>query len=183
MMLKLGFSYLSSLSLREVAQPLIDQFARNVHEVCTLSVLEGNEVVYVVRAEVRSPMARGLSIGDRLPAHATSTGHVLMTGLPQAELYSLLANAPFHRYTPYTLCARDELLHAVNTAKEQGWAIASEQIELGVCGFAVPVANEQGRVVAALAISVNLARYAEKDIPVRFLAPLQEIASQLRVAC
>lgn len=179
LMLKLGFTYLSSLSFREVAQPLIDQFAKTAGEVCTLSVLEGDEIVYVVRADVRSPLTRGLSLGDRLPAHATSTGHVLMAGLPASDLDTLLALAPFPRFTPHTLCTREELIRAVDTARRQGWALASEHIELGVCGFAVPVLDEQGRATAALTVSVNLARHTEKEIVERFLRPLQEIALQL----
>lgn len=180
--LKLGFSYLSSLSLREIAQPLIETFAKNAGEICTLAVLDHAEVVYVVRADLRSPLNRGLSIGDRLPAHATSTGHVLMAGLPEDALEMLLEPAPFKRYTPYTPCTRDELHAVVVTAKEQGWALANQHLELGVCGLAVPVTDKTGQTIAALTVSVNLARHSDTQTIDRFLGPLQEIAKQLQMA-
>jgi len=116
-------------------------------------------------------------------ASLPALGHVLMAGLPQPDLDALLAQAPFPRYTPYTLTTREELSAAVRTAHSQGWALASEQIELGVCGFAVPVPDEHGRVTAALTVSVNLARHTEEEIIERFLESLQEVARQLQAAC
>lgn len=177
--LSLGFAYLSSLTLRELAQPLINRFAQQVGEVCSLSVLDGADVVYVARADLRSPLTRSLSIGDRLPVHATSTGHVLMAGLTEPAREAILQQAPFRRFTPKTLCQREELQLAIDKAGAQGWALASEHIELGVCGLAVPVMNLEKQVVAAVTVSANLARHTETQIIDDFLPRLQDIAAQL----
>lgn len=64
--LVLGQAYLSSLSLREAAQPVLDRLADSLDEVAALSILEGGEIVFVARAERRSPLARGIGLGGRI---------------------------------------------------------------------------------------------------------------------
>lgn len=183
LVLRLGFSYLSSLPLRDIAQPFINDFAAANHEVCTLAILDGLDVMYIARADVRSPMERGLVIGDRLPAHATSTGHVLLGSLSPAERECYLNQAPFRQFTAETLCERTELQAAIERAKNQGWALASEHVELGVSGLAVPVFDHNHqRIAAALTVSVNLARYTETSMVEKFLKPLQDIAVQIQAA-
>ena len=91
--LQLGFSYLSSLSLREVAQPVIETLSRETDEVVAVSVLDGTNVVYVTRAEVTSVLRRGLTIGSRIPAFCTSMGRVLLAGLPPEECAAVLDNS------------------------------------------------------------------------------------------
>lgn len=177
--LELGFAYLSSLSLRELAGPAIEAFVRQTGELCAVSVLEGSEIVYVARAELRSPLTRRVGLGERLPAHATSTGHVLLGSLEPAALEALLATAPFERFTRHTRCEAAELRIAIEKARKNGWALASEELELGVCGLAVPVRNESGAIVAAITLSVNLARHGRKELLAVFLPKLIEAARQI----
>ena len=160
--------------------PYLRILHRETGEVCTLSVLDGTDVVYVVRAEVRSPMARSVGVGERLPAHATSSGHVLLAGAAPDVLERFLSQAPFPAWTPKTRCSREHLLDAIRTAKNQGWSLASEELELGICGLAVPVVDREKSTVGALTISVNLARYSPETILDRFLPGLLDIARKLR---
>lgn len=177
--MELGYSYLSSLPLRDHARPLIDAYSREIGEVCSLSVLDGSDVVYIERAEIRSPLARSVHVGDRLPAHATSSGHVLFTGVRPDVLEDFLKLAPFPAWTPKTLCDRQALLHAIHTAEKQGWSLAAEELELGICGLAVPVVDHDRSALAALTISVSLAKYTPETILERFLPGLQDIARKL----
>ena len=177
--LDIGYSYLGSLTLREIAAPLLDQFVRELGEICTVSVLDRTDVVYVARAEMRSPISRRLVAGERLPAHATSSGHVLLGELPQEELDAYLAQAPFERLTQWTLTEAGQLSHAIQQARERGYALASEQLELGVCGLAVPVKDRCGNVVAALTTSLSLARHESDAIEPMFLPKLQDLARQI----
>ncbi len=179
LVLELGFAYLSSLPLRDIARNVIDEFARETGEICTLSLLERNEVVYIVRAEVRSPLTRNMGIGERLPVHATSSGHILLCELEPHALEEILATAPFKRYTPYTRCEADQLRDAVKCARQNGWAMAIEELELGVGGLAVPVRDETDAIVAAVTVSVNLARYDQHALIQQFLPRLQEVAREI----
>lgn len=179
LVLELGFSYLSSLPLRDLARPVIDEFARTSGEQCSVAVLDGMDVVYVVRAEIRSPLQRSIGIGDRMPVHATSTGHVLLAGLNSDALTSILDHAPFQRFTPHTRCDAGAVRDAVERARKQGWAFAREELELGVFGLAVPVRDGFGETVAAVTLSVNAARYDQETLLGKFLPELLEVARQI----
>lgn len=178
--LELGFTYLSTLSLRDIARPIVDDFARETGQVCTVSVLDGRDVVYVVRAELRSPLARQLSVGERLPAHATSSGQIMLGDISDDELDAFLSE-PLARFTPKTKCTPEALKKTITLAKKNGWALANEQLELGVCGLAVPVYDETGRIMAALTISVNLARHSPDEIKRLFLDRLLAAAEQISI--
>lgn len=177
--LDIGYSFLNSLTLREVALPYLEQFARDHGEICSLSLLDKNDIIYVARAEIRSPSARRLITGERLPAHATSTGHVLLAQLSPQELDDFLAQAPFERLTPHTLVDAGALRGAIAAAQSQGYALASQHFELGVCALAVPVHNREGRLVAALTTSLNQAKHAPETVAPQFLPHLQNLAAQI----
>src|SRR5436305_1281476 len=89
--LELGYAYLSSLTLTEVAQPHMEALVAEVNESSSISVLDELEVVYVVRVPTRRIMSITLAVGTRLPAYATSMGRVLLAALPEAELSARLA--------------------------------------------------------------------------------------------
>src|SRR5919201_4333594 len=83
--LELGFAYLSSISLPEIAQPHLERLVAQVHESASVSVLDGDDIVYVARVPTRRIMSVAISVGTRFPAYATSMGHVLLAGLPPEE--------------------------------------------------------------------------------------------------
>ena len=91
--LELGFGYLGSLKLTELAQPLVEQLARRVNHSCSMAVLDGQSIVYVLRVPVRRVMTVALGVGARLPAFAASMGRVLLAGLSEADLDAWLRSA------------------------------------------------------------------------------------------
>ncbi|MCP1402177.1 IclR family transcriptional regulator C-terminal domain-containing protein [Achromobacter insolitus] len=180
--LELGYAYLSSLSWRDIARHAVEEFMRDTGEICTVSVLDGEDVVYVARAEMPSPLSRRLGVGERLPTHATSSGHVLLAGASVQERELFIAKAPFARHTQHTLVEAAELRQAIEDAAKAGYALASEHLELGICGLAVPIKDERGRVVAALTTSLNLARHERAEIVGKFLQKMRGTAEQISVA-
>ena len=76
--LELGFSYLSALSLPEIAQPHLEHLAATIHESTSASVLDETDIVYVARVPTRRIMSVRINIGTRFPAFATSMGRVLL---------------------------------------------------------------------------------------------------------
>ncbi len=177
--LDLGFAYLASLPFRDTAHALLDDFARDMGEVCTVSVLDTNDVIYIMRAEVRTQLARSVGVGGRLAAHATSSGLILLASLDNEALESYLEQAPFEAYTNKTRNDAQSIRNAVDFIKEHDWMLSSEELELGVCGLAVPIRNRAGQTVAALGLSVNLARYSSDEVKEIFLRKLQDIAQQI----
>src|ERR1700745_3757163 len=100
--LELGYAYLSSLSLPEVAQPHMEALVAQVNESSSISVLDDTEVVYVARVPTRRIMSITLAVGTRLPAYATSMGRVLLANLPEEELEERLSRVEVRPLAPRT---------------------------------------------------------------------------------
>lgn len=177
--LDLGYSYLSSLSLRDIALPYLEEFAREYGEICSLSLLDKTDIIYVARAEIRGPSSRRLIIGERLPAYATSAGQVLLAQLPDAELNALLTQTQLQKLTPYTLTDSAQLIDAVNSVRANGYAFSNQQLELGVCGLSVPVVDRSNHPVGALTTSLNTAKHAPETVVTQFLPLLKRAAEKI----
>src|SRR3954453_621533 len=107
--LELGFAYLSSLTLPEVAQPHLARLVEAVHESSSVSVLDGTDVVYVARVPTRRIMTVTITVGTRFPAHATSMGRVLLAGLDADARAALLDGMLLRPITPATITERARL--------------------------------------------------------------------------
>ena len=101
--LELGFAYLSSLSLPELAEPHMEALVAQINESSSISVLDDTDVVYVARVPTRRIMSITIAVGTRLPAFATSMGRVLLAALPDAELEERLARVDVRPLTPRTV--------------------------------------------------------------------------------
>lgn len=141
--LELGFAYLSSLSLPEIAAPHLETLVERVHESASVSVLDGADVVYVARVPTSRIMSLAITIGTRLPAYATSMGRVLLaaqTPRPTVVLRPL---------TDRTVTDPAELDRELDAVADSGFCVVDEELELGVRSIAVPLRDAGGTVVAA----------------------------------
>lgn len=177
--LRLGYAYLSGLPLWEVAQPVIDRLARDADETVGLSVLDVQEVVFVARAEVRGLLKRSVTVGSRLPVLATSMGRVLLAGLPEEKQASILAVSHLTAYTRQTITSSKRMREELRRVESQGYAVVTEELELGVCGIAAPIRDGSGSVIAAINLSTNLARHSEHQFVKRFRKRLIEAADEI----
>src|SRR5882757_10791205 len=101
--LELGYSYLSSQSWWQVAQPVLEEAARATQETCNIAILSDTEIVYVARVIAKRIISTNLSIGSRLPAQVTALGRVLLAGLPNDELKSLIKQISLAKLTSHTV--------------------------------------------------------------------------------
>jgi len=177
--LKLGFSYLSSNSLPAIVQPTLERITELVHESSSLSVLDGEQIVYIGRSTAKRVMSVGLSVGSRLPAYCTSLGRVLLAALPETELAAYLEAAHVKALTPKTITDKQLLGQIIRRVRSDGFAITDEELELGLRSIAVPVKTHQNKVVAAMNIGVHAARVSAAEMIHRFLPILQEHAAML----
>jgi IclR family pca regulon transcriptional regulator len=156
--LELGYAYLSSLTLPEVALPHMETLVAAVNESSSVSVLDDVDVVYVARVPTRRIMSITLAVGTRLPAYATSMGRVLLAGLSESELEDRLARMEIRPLSAYTITDADALRAALDRAREQGFAAVDQELEEGLRSLAVPIRDGTGGVVAALNVSVHASR-------------------------
>lgn len=176
--LELGFSYLSSQSLPEVAMPHLEALSRAVGESASASVLDGRDIVYVARVPTRRIMSVAITVGTRFPAVATSMGRVLLAGLDDAGLDTLLAGVEWRRYTDRTITDAASLRAEIARVREQGHSLVDGELEAGLRSLAVPV--RRGRLTVA-AINVALAGAAADagDEVARLLPHLESAAAAI----
>jgi IclR family pca regulon transcriptional regulator len=156
--LDLGYAYLSSLSLPDVAEPHLEALVAEVNESSSVSVLDGDDIIYVARVPVSRIMTVAISVGTRFPAYATSMGRVLLAGLPDDELEVFLAEQTLQRLTPRTVSSIAALKAEILRVRAQGWAIVDQELEEGLRAVAAPIRGHQGRTIAAVNVSVAATR-------------------------
>jgi IclR family transcriptional regulator, pca regulon regulatory protein len=180
--LSLGWAYLASLNLPELAQPLMEDLVERTKESCSMATLDPPDIVYVARVPTRRIMTITLGVGARLPAHATSMGRVLLAGLPDDELERFLDETPLERFTEMTITDPAVLREAVAEVRDQGWAFVDQELEIGLRSVAAPVTSPAGRTVASVNVSAAAQRVSSDEFRGRFLPLLLETASSISTA-
>ncbi len=170
--LELGYAYLSSLTLPEVAMPHLEQLVQRVRESSSVSVLDGDEVVYVARVPTKRIMQIAISVGTRFPAYATSMGRVLLAGQPDEWLDGYLASAGLHAITRHTVADAARLRVELGRVRRQGWALVDQELEEGLRSVAAPIRDASGTVVAAVNVSAHVSRGTPEQVLAEFLDPL-----------
>lgn len=181
--LELGYSYLSSMSLPEVAAPHVETLAAQLQESSSISVLDGEDVVDIVRVPANRIMTVSVPVGTRFRAHASSKGRVLLAQLPAQELDRFLADARLERLTDRTVTDPDELRVLLAEVRTNGFAIVDQEVEEGVRSVAVPLRDAGGDVIAAINVSsfasrVSVGAVRQKVLP-RLLATAAQIEADL----
>jgi IclR family transcriptional regulator, pca regulon regulatory protein len=177
--LELGYAYLSSLSLPEVAQPHLEALVAEVHESCSVSVLDGSDIVYVARVPTKRIMTVAISVGTRFPAYATSMGRVLLAGQPDEWLDEYLAKVDMRPLTRRTITDPAKLRNVLSRIRSQGYAVVDQELEEGLRSMAVPIHDTSGAVVAAMNVSARASRGTSEAIRRELLPALQAAAKQI----
>jgi IclR family pca regulon transcriptional regulator len=177
--LDLGFAYLSSMPMWNVAEPVMEALVEEVKESCSAAVLEGTDIMYVLRVSTRKIMRNSLGVGSRLPAYCTSMGRMLLAGLPDPQVLALLQSAPLEARTRHTLTDPQVLLAKVQQARRQGWCLVNQELEEGLVSMAAPVVDRAGRTIAAINISGQANRTSARQMQEQMLAPLREAAQEI----
>jgi IclR family transcriptional regulator, pca regulon regulatory protein len=177
--LALGYAYLSSFSVAQIAQPHLEDLAEELHESCSVSVLDGDDIVYVARASANRIMTIALTVGTRLPPYPTSMGRVLLAYLPDTERETLLSRAALRRLTEHTIVDLDRLREVLATVRGRGWAAVDQELEAGVRSIAVPIRDSSGKVVAAINASAHAARVPMRTLEKQFLPRLLDAAGHI----
>jgi IclR family transcriptional regulator, pca regulon regulatory protein len=177
--LELGYAYLSSLTLPEVAQPHLERLVAAVHESSSVSVLDGADVVYVARVPTRRIMSVTISVGTRFPAYATSMGRVLLAGLPDEQLDELLAGSDLRKLTSVTIRSPQKLREEIDRVRRQGYAIVDQELEAGLRSIAAPLHDSGGGVVAAINLSTQASRSTVSDMKRRLQPALLDTAAAI----
>jgi IclR family pca regulon transcriptional regulator len=194
--LRFSGSYLATARLPRAIQPALNRLAAQAQESFSAAVLDGDEVVIIGRSgfEWKSPadgktaparvLAYGLHLGARLPAHATSTGRVLLAAKTKSEFNAWLKAkteaGSLARLTLHTTTDPRKLRAMIDQVRLDDYCVASEEHELGVHALAVPLRDMQGHTVAAINVVTSPQRLMAEAMRRDLLPLLLDAARELR---
>lgn len=177
--LDLGFAYLSSMPIWNLAEPVMETLVAQVKESSSAAVLDGTDIVYVLRVSTHKIMSISLGVGSRLPAYCTSMGRILLSALPEAELMACLAASDLTARTRHTVTDVKELTAKIAQVRRQGWSLVNQELEEGLVSMAAPITNRAGQTVAALNISGQANRTSAKTMQETMLPHLLTAAQTI----
>jgi IclR family transcriptional regulator, pca regulon regulatory protein len=178
--LRFSGSYLASARLPRVIQPTLNRLAAQTGESFSAVVLDGDEVVIIGRSGSGRLLAYGLHLGARLPAHATSTGRVLLAALGKAEFKLWMKGRVLPRLTAHTTVDPARFGALLEQVRARDCCFAAQEHELGVQALAVPLRDMRGRTVAALNVVEAPLRQPAAAMEKVLLPHLLEGARELR---
>lgn len=182
--LDLGYSFLSSFRVVELAQQPMELLVDQVKESSSMSILDDTEIVYVARVPTTRIMTIALALGSRLPVYPTSMGRVLLAGLTDEGVDDYLGRVELRQLTPHTITNPTELRERLAAVRSEGFALVDQELEEGVRSIAAPITNSRGEVIAAMNISCHAARvtvsHMKSELKPRLLATAAEISSSAR---
>jgi IclR family pca regulon transcriptional regulator len=181
--LTLGHAYISGLAWYEVAQYYLERLFREVQETVSLSILEGSEIIYVLRIRKRKYLPFDIQVGTKLPVYCTAMGKVLMAMGPPQKIQSILKGLEFKSLTARTITRSDKFLEELDRVRKKGYAINDEELSIGNRSVAAPILDEKGYAVAAIHIAVPTTEYSrsqmEKTLAPQVIKTAREISDAL----
>ena len=139
------------LDLVQEARPVCRRLAADCGETVNIAVLSERSALYVDQVSGGSALASHYWVGQQIPLHATSNGKVLLSGLERAEIDRRVVELP--AYTEHTITSRDALHRELEVVRHQGYAVAADELEVGLTALAAPVRSAHGDVVASVSLS------------------------------
>ena len=168
------------MDIEHLTKTHLEELARRTGDSAAMSVLDGNDIVYVARASVRTLLRLEAHVGSRFPAHATSMGRVLLAGLSPERLQHYFDTAKLEALTDRTVCNPTELRTLIEECRRSGYAAVADELAYGVVALAVPVLDQSGRVVAALNTSSHSGRTTRARLVKDRLGMLRQLSRQIR---
>lgn len=140
------------LDLGRLSQDVCDGLTDDLGETTNVAILDENRIVNIVESIGPGEITLRTWVGQSCPAHATSSGKVLLAGLDTAEVRTRLTD-PLVSFTPATIATVAQLLAELAEVRDRGWASVTEELEVGLNAVAAPVRDANSQVIAALSVS------------------------------
>ncbi|KYG89212.1 IclR family transcriptional regulator C-terminal domain-containing protein [Metasolibacillus sp. FSL H7-0170] len=178
--LSLGHAYFASNSIWSGVTPHLEELSNIVQESTSISVLDGQEIVYVARVATQRIMSITLNVGSRLPAYATSMGQTLLAYMEPEKFVQYAENIEFKKFTANTPSSLSELTAKCELIRERGYNIAQQELENDLTSIAAPLFNRNNTVVAAINISMHSSKFLDiNKIEAHYIQPLLKIAAEI----
>lgn len=178
--LRLGQSYLESARLPRIVQPFLQRVTAGTQESAFVSVMDGDDIVYIARNGSSRAMNTGYVLGARVQAQVTAAGMMLLALQDPAWLDEWLGSHELKTYTSFTITNKDRMRIELARVRAQGWAISEQQLSLNYRGVAVPLRDRHGELMGALSVTMPMGHESSEDAVARVLSVLSETAQAMR---
>lgn len=178
-MLRLSDGYLTGSTLASLAQTYAEVGRDQIGEAVSVAIYEDGSALFIARAAVERIVSMGVRLGAKLPAYASATGRVLLSGLPEEEREAYLKSVHPKATTLNTLTKISDIRRRIEDVDTVGYSMTDEELEVGIRTLAVPVKDAQGRIRAALSSSAFSARAPINDMLTEHLPVLTKEATEL----
>lgn len=160
---QLGSRYEEQLDIAAEGRQVARLVAETCDETVHVALLEDTDVIYIAKVDSTHAVRMVSAAGRRLPAHCTSVGKMLLASLPPAELDARLPeDRPLVAMTPQTITSPSELRRQLTDIRARGIAVETQESNPDVSCVAAPVRGFEGKVVAALSVSVPMIRWSQE---------------------
>lgn len=177
--LELGYSFLAGKDLIEIATPVLRRLRDSTHTSTHLAVREGREIVYVARFQGNTSLISAMTVGSRLPAHATAPGRVLLAGLPLSEVVGLYEDFTFETFTPETPDSMSALISRVEQDRKQPLVVSWGFYDANVASIAAPIHGATGKCEAAISVSCPINTYDRPTFEGRIARLVEDAAAEI----
>lgn len=179
-LVRLGLVAIRGGRAQLVRHAILQSLVDSVGETCNFTTLAGTEVLYLDRVETRWPLRLHLEPGSRVPLHCTASGKLFLAHMDAARRQTILSVGKLTPNTPSSITSRTDLERHLARIAAQDYSIDNEEFLQGLVAIAVPIRDDVGHVVAALACHAPVARLSVRNA-VELLPKLRAAASKLSV--
>ena len=151
--LSLGFEFLASLEITEIARPILEKLRDDTGFSSHLVIRDGWDVVFVIKATAKSTFSSAINIGTRLPAHGTVLGRMLLADLSDEELDVIYASDKLPQFSDQTPATLGKLKEILERDRKHGYAISEAYFESGIGAIAAQIRDNSKRVIAAINVT------------------------------
>jgi IclR family transcriptional regulator, pca regulon regulatory protein len=178
--LRIGQAFIESSRLARIVQPFLQRVTAGTQEIAYVSMMEGDDIVYVARNGPNRLMNTGFVLGARVPAYVTAAGMVLLATRNTPHYDEWLAGQTLRTFTQHTMTDKAKLSTALAQVRQQDWAVSEQQLELHYRGIAVPLRDARGQLAGALSVIMPMQNETQQEALARVLGVLRETAAAMR---
>lgn len=154
--ISLAFHFLNTSNLSSVAKPFLDELSIEMGMSTNMAVRDGLDIIILYRREVRKFFNFNIHPGSKMPAHASALGRVLLAGMDRSELVRRLDEIEIEKVTSKTVTSKEEIIQKIETICENGYAISEQELSMDHVSLAVPLINDQEKIVAGINVSLDV---------------------------
>ncbi len=178
-LLMLASAYKGAGGLEAALQPLLDDLRNRLGATIGLGVKDGEDVYYAAVSKSLNTLSFVASVGRRVPVYCTALGRVFLADLPPQDLDAYIKATKVVAHTPFATADRATLKEMIEKARVDGYAVAAQELELGVRAIAVPIRPGGGRTVAALLAAGEMSQMPDEALQTLFLPEMLRTAREI----